>query len=323
VILQLKWVNIKTMSKHVFGPVPSRRLGFSLGVDPIPRKYCNFDCIYCQLGKTEERASERKSFFDPEEIVADVLQALAGPKPVDVITFSGSGEPTLSRDLGRMIRQVKRASHVPIAVITNSSLLWRDDVREEIMPADLVLPSLDAVSEEVFRLLNRPHPSISVHDVIRGLRSFGKTYAGKIWLEIMFVKGLNDTDQELERLRETLGEISPDKIQLNTVTRPAHDRSAEPLTEEQLGRIGLLLGARCETISGFDKRAEALGPEHASGGILSIFDRRSLTVDDVAKLTGVSREEAAEKLSRLEQEKVLTAVRQGDTLFYVKRGSLD
>ncbi len=309
------------MSRHVFGPVPSRRLGFSLGVDPIPRKYCNFDCVYCQVGKTTCVEAERKCFFDREEVIGEVLQHLQKANAVDVITFSGSGEPTLNKDLGWMLRELKRKTETPLAVITNGSLLLREDVRDDLLAADVVLPSLDAVGEETFRNINRPHPSISVDDVVKGLRTFRSAYKGKIWLEIMLVKGMNDAPEEIEALRSVLDSIAVDKIQLNTITRPAPDEGARPLEASELARIGRILGARCEVITGFDKRSEALGIDDWVTSVLGILKRRALTVDDVTNVTGIARDEAADRLKRLESQQILRAVQQGDILFYVQKES--
>jgi wyosine [tRNA(Phe)-imidazoG37] synthetase (radical SAM superfamily) len=305
------------MNKHVFGPVPSRRLGFSLGVDPIPRKYCNFDCVYCQIGKTTLVETVRRSFFDRQELVAEVLRHLDKAKAVDVITFSGSGEPTLNKDLGWMIRELKKRTETPVAVITNGSLLNREEVREDLSPADIVLPSLDAVREETFTRINRPHPSISVDDVVTGLQAFRSAYKGRIWLEIMLAKDMNDAPDELERLRKTLESIAVDKIQLNTITRPARGEEAKPLDASDLARISLMLGDRCEVIAGFDKRSEALGIDDWVARVLDILERRALTVDDVASVTGITRDEATDRLKRLVSQQILQTVRQGELLFYV------
>jgi wyosine [tRNA(Phe)-imidazoG37] synthetase (radical SAM superfamily) len=309
------------MSGHVFGPVPSRRLGFSLGVDPIPRKYCNFDCIYCQVGKTIRTETERKSFFDRGELVEEILQHLQGGRPVDVITFSGSGEPTLNEDLGRMIRELKRKTGTPLAVITNGSLLFREDVQEDLLPADIVLPSLDAVDAETFLKINRPHPSVSIDAVVNGLRTFRSVFKGKIWLEIMLAKGINDTPEQIERLNEVLGTISVDKIQLNTITRPAPEEHAKSLQASELARIGEALGVHCEVISGFDKRSEALGIDDWASEVLAILGRRALTIEDVASVTGVSCDEARLRLTRLESQQRVRAVQHGEKLFYVQNES--
>ena len=305
------------MSRHVFGPVPSRRLGFSLGVDPIPRKYCNFDCVYCQVGKTTRVETERRSFFDREELLLEVLRQLDKAKAVDIITFSGSGEPTLNKDLGWMIREVKDRVETPVAVITNGSLLYREDVREDLSSADIVLPSLDAVTEETFTSINRPHPAISIDDVVKGLRAFRSGYKGKIWLEIMFAKNVNDGPDELQRFRKVLESIAVDKIQLNTITRPAPGEGAKPLEASELARISGMLGSRCEVIAGFDKRSEGLGIDDWVTRVLGILERRALTIDDVASVTGIARDEAADRLERLAAQQLLQTVRQGNLLFYV------
>ena len=305
------------MSRQVFGPVPSRRLGFSLGVDPIPRKYCNFDCIYCQVGRTACTETERKSFFDPEDIVREVLEHLHDATQVDVITFSGSGEPTLNQDLGWMLREVKKGTDTALAVITNSSLLSREDVCDDLLAADIVLPSLDAVQEKTFRRINRPHPSISIESVVAGLRTFRKIYKGKIWLEIMFAKGINDTADELQHIREVIGSIPFEKIQLNTITRPAPEHQAKALDASELATISETLGGSCEVICGFDKRSEGLGIDDWVAGLLATLARRAMTLDDVARATGVPPEEARKRLRRLEAQKVLRTVHQGNSLFYV------
>jgi wyosine [tRNA(Phe)-imidazoG37] synthetase (radical SAM superfamily) len=181
-----------------------------------------------------------------------------------------------------------------------------------------VLPSLDAVGEETFRKINRPHPSISVDDVVEGLRTFRSAFKGKIWLEIMFVRGMNDAPEELEAFRSVLDSIAVDKIQLNTITRPAPDEGARPLKASELARIGQILGARCEVVPGFDKRSEALGIDDWASSVLEILKRRALTIDDVANVTGITRDEAADRLKRLESQHILRTVQQGDILFYVQ-----
>ena len=176
------------MKEFVFGPVPSRRLGFSLGVDIIPRKYCSFDCIYCQVGKTTQKEVERRSFSDPGLIVKQVVERVEEGRRIDFISLSGSGEPTLCADIGEIIRELKRKTSIPLAVITNGSLLFREDVRRDIAAADVVLPSLDAAEDVVFERINRPHPALSFTRLVEGLKAFRRGYKGKIWLEIMLDK---------------------------------------------------------------------------------------------------------------------------------------
>ena len=177
---------------QIFGPVPSRRLGFSLGVDTIPFKTCSLDCIYCQLGRTTNKTIERKEYIAGENILREIEEILKRKKKIDYITFSGSGEPTLNSRMEEMITQIKRLTSIPVAILTNGTLLYQPRMREELMEADLVIPSLDAVSEEVFEKINRPHHKLKINEVIKGINTFSQEFRGKIWLEIMLVKGVND-----------------------------------------------------------------------------------------------------------------------------------
>ena len=187
------------MKKLVFGPVPSRRLGFSLGVDLIPRKYCSFDCIYCQLGPTEKTEVERRSFYDPGLVVEQVVESVKGGSRIDCISLSGSGEPTLNSDIGWVIKRLKERVSLPVAVITNGSLLSRRDVREDLMGADIVLPSLDAANEAAYLKINRPHESLEFSGIVEGLETFCKEYKGRVRLEIMLINNINNDTQHIEK----------------------------------------------------------------------------------------------------------------------------
>ena len=180
--------------KFVFGPVPSKRLGQSLGIDPIPLKTCNWNCVYCQLGRTRPVVLKRSNWVDPETILAQVRDALRdhGPGEIDWVTFVGSGEPALHLGLGDMIREIKRLTHIPVAVITNGSLLYLPEVREALLAADAVMPTLDAGNAELYRRINRPHPEITYERLLDGLLEFRECYTGKLWPEVMLVQGLND-----------------------------------------------------------------------------------------------------------------------------------
>ncbi len=331
------------MQEFVFGPVPSRRLGFSLGVDIIPRKYCSFDCIYCQVGKTTHKEVERRSFSDPGLIVTQVVERVEEGRRIDFISLSGSGEPTLSADIGEIIRELKRKTSIPLAVITNGSLLFREDVRRDIAAADVVLPSLDATGDEVFERINRPHPSLSFTQLVEGLRAFRAEYKGKIWLEVMLIKGINNSLEQIEIFRKILTRLSVDKVQLNTVARPPLEKSARGLDGAELVSLAHILGNGCEIIPAYSHRGSApprraeprrrapprstsLRSHHGRTparkavqwreSVLATLKRRSLSLDDIVRTTGVSPAEARAGLDRLVEEGKIRLVRFNDEWFY-------
>lgn len=306
------------MAKYVFGPVPSRRLGFSLGVDIIPAKYCCFDCIYCQIGKTTNVEMTRKSFIDPYKIIDEIADTVNKTEHIDYITFSGSGEPTLNSDLGTMIEEVKKITNIPVSVITNSALFYLDDVRKDLMCADVVLPSLDAVSEDIFKYINRPHSLIEIDTIIRGLKLFRNEYRGKIWLEVMLIKDVNDTREELKKLKEIVSELNVDKLHLNTVTRPPAEETAGSLTKDDLEKACEFLGEPCEIICDFEKFLEKPNKEDWSQKILEILQRRSLTLNDIVKITGISFNKAKSRLKVLENEGQIKSYFFDDDIFYMK-----
>ncbi len=207
--------------KYVYGPVPSRRLGKSLGIDPIPSKTCNFQCIYCQLGKTNNFTNIRKNYFPKKEILTEIEKAIKlNENKFDYITFVGSGEPTLYKDLKDLIIRAKELSEKPVCVITNGSLLYDKEVQNALISSDVVLPSLDAWDENSFIRINRPHPSISFNNLIQGFIDFRKKFMGKFWIEVMLMKGINDTKEELLKIKEKLELIKPDRIDINVPIRP-------------------------------------------------------------------------------------------------------
>lgn len=231
---------------HVYGPVPSRRLGRSLGVDLIPPKTCNYSCVYCQLGRTTTFTNQRQAFFPREKVWQEVQARVAevGVDAMDYITFVGDGEPTLSADLGWFLERVAAAWDVPTAVITNGALLYDSAVRAELMHADVVLPTLDAATEKTFRVVNRPHKTLEFSAITAGLRQFTRDFPGEVWLEVMLVAGINDTDAALAALADLILEVSPARVYLNVPIRPP----AEPWVKiPPQGRIthleGLLGGA--------------------------------------------------------------------------------
>nr|MBN1229190.1 radical SAM protein [Anaerolineae bacterium] len=197
---------------YVFGPVPSRRLGQSLGIDTIPLKTCNWNCVYCQLGRTQPLINERREYIPRKTILAQVRDALAAHRPGDIdwVTFVGSGEPTLHSGIGWLIQEVKAAGSLPVAVITNGSLLYLAEVRDALAAADAVMPSLDAGTVELYRRINRPHPEATFERLVDGLIAFRHQYGGKLWIEVMLVRGLNDTEPALQDIAAVLRRVNPD-----------------------------------------------------------------------------------------------------------------
>jgi wyosine [tRNA(Phe)-imidazoG37] synthetase (radical SAM superfamily) len=228
--------------KHLFGPVVSRRLGLSLGVDVVPYKYCSLNCVYCEVSKTTHLTVKRKSFYDIEEITSELADFLKDNPQLDYITFSGAGEPTLNADLGDIISYIK--THYPqykLALITNSTLLTDADLRKEILSCELVMPSLDAVSAECFEKVNRPYDKLTPQDLIDGLIALRQEYSGQIWLEVFIVPGINDYLEELELIRDAIVKINPDRVQINSLDRPGAEEWVEPAIYLVLEEIRAIL----------------------------------------------------------------------------------
>lgn len=273
--------------RTVFGPVPSRRFGRSLGVDVIPRKLCTLDCVYCEVGRTDKRGLARREHIPTDMILNDLREALVAHPDVDCVTFSGSGEPTLHSGIGDLLRATRRLTSVPLVVLTNGTLLWKPDVRDDLMAADIVCPSLDAVSEDVFRRIDRPHPRLTAVQVIEGLVEFRRQFSGKVWLEVLFVQGMNDDDEEVWLLRQAIDRIAPDKVQINTVVRPPAEPWARPVSHERLEQIRSMLGPRAEIISPARERSCAPATLPSDQEIVNVVARRPMSAVDVASGLGV------------------------------------
>jgi len=228
--------------KYVFGPLPSRRLGLSLGISPVPEKTCNYSCIYCQLGRTRHLTDKRRLFYDSVDILAEFRRYQQGGANFDVVTVVGEGEPTLYVGMGRLIGGLQALTTKPVAVITNGALLADQTVREELQQADIVLPSFDAADERTFRLINRPHGRIDFAAVYEGLSLFAGQYKGQLWLETMLIKGVNDDRESLLRLKAMLSKVRYDRLYINTPVRPPAESGVEPPDPEALALAVELLG---------------------------------------------------------------------------------
>jgi len=265
--------------RHVFGPVPSRRLGPVLGIDLVPHKICTFDCRYCDLGHTTRKTVTREVFYPPEEILAECEAWLKDndPSAIRYVSICGSGEPTLYQGLGTVVGGLKRLTETPLAFVTNGALLGRREVQEELRGVDLVLPSLDTVNEAVFKVLNRPAPSLDVRGIVSGLEEFRRAFAGRIWLEICLCRGINDAPSDLERLRDALERIRPDRVQLNTPVRAPCEDVAYPLSEVQMEMARGILGPGAEIIESYRGGGPAYGSALDEENLLEILRRHPAT----------------------------------------------
>ena len=232
-------------ARYVFGPVFSRRLGQSLGIDPVPAKTCNWNCVYCQLGRTVPLLSERAEYFPSADIISEAEAVLSkqAAGTIDWVTFVGSGETLLHLGLGWMLQRMKEITDLPVAVITNGSLLSDPEVRRELLPADAVLPSLDAGTPDLFKRINRPHPGIPFHQYVAGLEAFSREYRGQLLLEVMLIQGLNDTEEALSDLASAAERINPDGIHLSRPERPPAEPWVAPADDEGFMRAASALGS--------------------------------------------------------------------------------
>jgi len=302
---------------YVFGPVPSRRLGRSLGIDLVPMKTCTYNCIYCQLGRTTHQTLERRPYVSEEVVIRQLQEKLSSLSTLpDFITFSGSGEPTLNSQIGDFIEEVSRLTPVPVAVLTNGSLLHREAVREALQGADVVIPSLDAAHPSLFRLINRPHHSLSFSHILQGLKAFRNEYAGEIWLEVMLCRGFNDEEQHLEKLRGEIEKIGPNRVHLNTVVRPPAEEFAYPLSMEQLEKVVSLLGGKAEILPTEcpSPAARVYGPIDRE--VLLLLERRPCSLEDLSRAFGVSEKDMAASLRKLRDKGAVGYNVYNRTVFY-------
>ncbi len=312
--------------KYIFGPVPSRRLGLSLGIDVIPFKVCSLDCIYCECGRTTDKTLKRKNYVSTENIIKELKEFLKKNIYFDYITFSGSGEPTLNSEIGIMINEIRKiiSPDKKIAVLTNGTLFYQKEVRKDLLNADLVIPSLDAVSRNAFLKINRPELSLDISKIIDGLMKFREEFKGEIWLEIFFLKGINDSNEEVELLIDVVNKIKPDRVQLNTIDRPPAEKWAKGLSFDEmnfiLNKFLEKVRFKVEIIKRFDdKGIDKLNKnniEKAEELILELIKRRPETLSGLSKFLNMHINNLNKILSILEEKNKITTVMIDDKVFY-------
>lgn len=304
--------------KHLYGPVPSRRLGRSLGVDLVPFKTCTYDCVYCQLGRTTNKTVERKEYVAAEAILAELERKLAERDRPDYITLAGSGEPTLNSAIGRIIRDIKSLTRIPVAVLTNGSLLWREDVQDDLMAADVVIPSLDAGDDASFQLVNRPHPGIPFDRMAGGLATFAKRFKGEVWLEVLLLAGITGRSAETEKIALIANGLGVARTQLNTATRPPAEDFAVALSATQLHALKGLFHGLVDVIG---ENAPAITEDAALGqacdaDILALLNRRPCTIGGIASGLALHPNDALKRVQLLMQLGAVKALRKDNALFY-------
>lgn len=302
--------------KYLFGPVLSRRLGRSLGVDLVPFKTCTYDCIYCEQGRTTNHTMERREYVRTEDVLEEVGDFLSFHPAPDFVTLSGAGEPTLHAGLAQLIQGIKSLTRIPLAVITNGSLLWDGKVRDALHDADIVLPSLDAGSAELFRYIDRPVPGISFEQMVTGLIAFRMSFQNEIWLEVLLLSGITSGESEVREIAEWARRIRPDRIQLNTVARPPAESFALPTTPEQLERLAELFDPRAMVIAEPPAFGMQLGASPDAVRVLELLERRPCPPAEIAAALELRPVEVSKLIERLLAEHRVIEKSLGTSRFY-------
>ncbi len=307
------------MYKYLFGPVPSRRLGMSLGIDLVPHKVCTLNCVYCECGRTTNLTLERKEYVPVNEILIELNRFLKENPAPDYITFSGAGEPTLNSGIGKIINFIKsNHQNIPVAVLTNGTLLSNKQVRKELLLADIVLPSLDAATERTFRKINIPEKTLNIDSYIQGIIDFRNEYSGKINLEIFIIPEYNNNIEELDKLKEAILKINPNIVQLNTLDRPGTVKNIRAASNIELQKIVDYwnLDNVIVIASAPSRKKIKSYREDTESAILETIARRPCTLIDLSQILGKHINEVNKYLDVLESEKKITTVEQQRGLFY-------
>jgi len=336
-------IKVAEQMKYLYGPVASRRLGLSLGVDIVPFKVCTLNCVYCQLGETTEMTTERKEYVPIKEVLAELREVISRDLQADFITIGGSGEPTLNSRLGELIDGIRKITKIPVAILTNGTLLYRRDVRADCAKADVVLPSLDAGDKRAFEEVNCPHKDILIENLISGLCLFRKEFAGQIWLEVFLIEGLNTDADQIAKIKEAIERIQPDKIQLNTAVRPTTRAGINKVDPQKLQEIAQQLGEKCEVVADFSSARysermsgdtqDVVDPAVVSGmspvgnlsqagdpkkmeTLLSMLKRRPCSLEDIHSAMGIGRIEALKYITHYQQQSIIDTFEKDGTIFF-------
>lgn len=292
--------------KYIFGPIPSRRLGLSIGVSTIPKKYCNYSCIYCQLGRTNHLTNTRENFFPLDEILKEFeeyLKDLNDNNKFDVISLVGEGEPTLYSDLNDLILGLKKFTSKPIVVITNGGLLNDKDVQNALLNADIVMPSINYFDEESFRKIHRPHGKIKYEDTYNALVEFSKIYKGELWLEVMLLENINDDKDSILKIKKLIDNVNHSRVYVNTAVRPPAESYVKPCSKETLEFAEKTLGGT--SIENLISKGFFSEIEDNYEAILSIIKRHPMNEFEIKSFLesrNCSEEEIEKILNSLKKE---------------------
>ncbi|MGC9326863.1 MAG: radical SAM protein [Candidatus Hinthialibacter sp.] len=304
---------------YIFGPVPSRRLGRSLGVDLVPFKTCSYDCIYCQLGRTTKKTMDRSEWAPLDDVLEELRGKLVS-KP-DYITLSGSGEPTLYSRLDELIDRMRGMTDVPIAVLTNGSLLWQPDLRRQLMNAHLVIPSLDAGDDEMFQAVNRPHKDISFDQMLEGLIELRREFKGAYWLEVFLLAGHNAIPADLQKIIQCVKQIKPDRVQLNTSTRPTAEDFAYKVEQDRMKQLASYFDPPAEIIADYRKVHEQEDFRSGQEGVLEMILRRPCSIEDMASGLAMHRNEIVKYVEELQGKGLIETKQSNGKIFYCGKHS--
>jgi wyosine [tRNA(Phe)-imidazoG37] synthetase (radical SAM superfamily) len=285
-------------------------------LDLVPFKACTYDCIYCQLGRTTDLTTTRREYVPIDEILAQLKGKLRTRPAPDYVSLAGSGEPTLHARIGELIAGIKRLTRIPVAVLTNGSLLGMREIQDALMEADLILPSLDAGDAELFRLVNRPHAHIEFDAMVDGLAAFRERFAKQVWLEVMLLAGITGIQAEVEKIGALVRRIRPDRVQLNTVTRPPCEDFAYPVSPEAMPAFVRLFGRGASVVSEHRPQRAAGSGTLADGDILALLTRRPCTARGISEGLGLHLGELIKRLDILADRGAVTSVRKNGSVFF-------
>jgi len=305
--------------KYLFGPVPSRRFGRSLGVDLTPYKTCSLDCVFCQLGRTTHKTVTRREYVKTEEVLSELTEWLKTDGDADYITLSGSGEPTLHERFGEVLALIREKSHIPSLLLTNGTLLHLPEVREAAALASVVKVSLSAWDQASLDIVNRPHAEMRFEDIVRGEKAFREQFTGRLYMEVFLIGGMNDAPDDVSRIASLAEEIKPDRVQLNTAVRPAAEDFALVVSEERMAELTYLFHPPAEIIAEFSKQKD-LRLRADKESVLAMLRRRPCTATQIAEGFGMHLNEVSKYIGNLLNTDQIRAERRDGTVYYAASG---